>query len=105
MKLIKIFTGLIVTLLLLFFLVENSSLTSVNLIFKDYYDVPVSLVMLGSLAIGILIGFLMAVTSIISAKNDVRNLKSGMRRINSELDSLRNVAIDEDTLEVIEDSE
>jgi len=103
MKLIKIFIGLIVTLLLLFFLVRNSSLTSVDLVFQYYDNVPVSLVMLGTLAIGILIGFLIAVTSIISAKNDVRNLKSEMRRINSELDSLRNVAIDEETLEVVED--
>lgn len=95
MKLVKIFAALVVLLLLLWFLLKNNEKTAVNLIFEQFNEVTVSMVMLGSLAVGILIGYGVGVTSILSAKADIRSLRTKNRRLSDELNDLRNVAIDE----------
>ena len=51
--------------------------------------------MIGALAMCILIGFGVAVTSINSSKSESRSLKLKNRRLSDELNDLRNVAIDE----------
>jgi uncharacterized integral membrane protein len=95
MKLLKIFVGLIVLLLLLFFLLKNSAEVKVNLIFNEFETASIALVMLGSLAVGMLVGYGIIVASIFSAKSEIRSLKLKNRRISDELNDLRNVAIDE----------
>ena len=95
MKLFKIFISLVVLLLLLFFLLKNSAEVTVNLIFNEYENVSIALVMLGSLAMGMLIGYGIVVASVLSAKAEIRSLKLKNRRISDELNDLRNVAIDE----------
>ena len=74
MKLVKIFGGLLIMILVLFFLMQNTSLVDVNLIFKEFSEVPVAVVMLGSLAVGIIIGYGSAITNILSSKNELRTL-------------------------------
>ena len=103
MKLFKMFFGLVIILVILFFLISNNTVTDINLIFRSYTDVSVSLVLLGALAVGILVGWLMAVATILSSKNEVRNLRSEMRELSDELDNLRNVAIEEESVEVLEE--
>ncbi len=95
MKLFKIFGALFLLLLLLLFLIKNNDLVTVNLIFQEYTDVNVSIVMLGALAVGILIGYGVALTSILAAKAEIRSLRLKNRTITEELNNLRNVAIDE----------
>ena len=73
MKLVKIFSGLIIMILVLYFLMQNTSLVSVDLIFVEYDNVQVAVVMLGALAVG--------------NKN---------RHLSDELNDLRNAAIDEE---------
>ena len=95
MKLFKIFISLVVLLLLLFFLLKNSAEVTVNLIFNEYENVSVALIMLGSLGMGMLIGYGIVVASVLSAKAEIRSLKLKNLRISDELNDLRNVAIDE----------
>tara|TARA_B100000686_G_scaffold93879_1_gene100347 strand:- start:4813 stop:5157 length:345 start_codon:yes stop_codon:yes gene_type:complete len=104
MRLIKIFGSIILVLGLVYFLAENDSRVDVDLIFAEYRDDPktdkderasVSMIMLGALTVGIFIGYLSAVFSVLSAKADIRNLQSKNRRLTEELNDLRNVAIDE----------
>ena len=104
MKLIKIFGSIILVLGLVYFLTENDSRVDVDLIFTEFRDDPktdkderasVSMIMLGSLTVGIFIGYLSAVFSIFSAKADIRSLQLKNRRLTDELNDLRNVAIDE----------
>ncbi|MDP6339439.1 MAG: LapA family protein [Candidatus Marinimicrobia bacterium] len=95
MKLVKIFAGLVVLILVLVFLMQNTNLVSVNLIVAQYDNVQVALVMLGALSVGILIGYGVAVTNILSGKSEIRSLKTKNRRLSDELNDLRNVAIDE----------
>tara|TARA_Y100000780_G_scaffold102306_2_gene92823 strand:- start:657 stop:980 length:324 start_codon:yes stop_codon:yes gene_type:complete len=95
MKLVKIFAGLVVLILVLVFLMQNTKVVSVNLIFAQYENVQVAMIMLGALSVGILIGYGVAVTNILSAKTEIRSLKTKNRRLSDELNDLRNVAIDE----------
>ncbi len=95
MKLVKIFTGLVVLILVLVFLMQNTKVVSVNLVFAQYENVQVAMIMLAALSVGILIGYGIAVTNILSAKTEIRSLKTKNRRLSDELNDLRNVAIDE----------
>jgi hypothetical protein len=51
--------------------------------------------MLGALTVGMLIGYGVALTNILSGKSELRSLKTKNRRLSDELNDLRNVAIDE----------
>ena len=96
MKLIKIFGGLIIMILVLYFLMQNTSLVSVDLIFIEYDNVQVAVVMLGALAVGTIIGYGAAITNILSSKSEIRALKNKNRHLSDELNDLRNAAIDEE---------
>ncbi len=102
MRLVKIFGALIIVLILLFFLLRNTSLVEVDLFFVRYSDVPVAFVMLLSLAVGIFVGFGLALTSIFSGKAEIRSLRLKNRRLSDELNDLRNVAIDEGIYDIEE---
>ena len=95
MKLVKIFAGVVVLILVLVFLIQNTKVVSVNLVFAQYENVQVAMIMLGALSVGILIGYGVAVTNILSSKTEIRSLKTKNRRLSDELNDLRNVAIDE----------
>ena len=96
MKLVKIFGGLIIMILVLYFLMQNTSLVSVDLIFVEYDNVQVAVVMLGALAVGTIIGYGAAITNILSNKSELRTLKNKNRHLSDELNDLRNAAIDEE---------
>ena len=54
------------------------------------------LVLVMTLTVGVVIGFILALFQIISQKSEVFSLKSKLRRIQAELDSLRNESIDDE---------
>ena len=96
MKLIKIFLGLIIIFSLLLILVENTDTVSVNLLFRTFEETKVAVLILISVAIGILIGYGITVVTLISAKSELRSLKQKNQSNTNELNDLRNVAIDQD---------
>ena len=104
MKLVKIFGGLVLVLLALFFFMRNTDLVTVDLVFKEYPNVQVAVVMLGAISVGIIIGYGVAVTNILSSKASLRSLKAKNKTLSDELNDLRNVAIDEGIYET-EDGE
>ena len=57
--------------------------------------VAAAIPMLGALALGMIIGYGVAVTNILSGKSELRSLRAKNRRLSDELNDLRNVAIDE----------
>ena len=95
MKLVKIFFTLTAMILVLLFLLQNTDVVNVNLIFAQYEKVSIAFIMVGALALGILIGYGVAVTNILSGKSELRSLRTKNRRLSDELNDLRNVAIDE----------
>ena len=90
------FVLIIVLLALVFFLIRNDDRATVNLLFQQYTDVTIASVMLVSLGVGLIIGFLLATTSILSAKNTSRTLRQKNKKLVDELNRLRNVNIEED---------
>ena len=80
----------------MYFLAQNAGEeVDVNLLFLSSVNVPVFLIILFSLSIGILSGFLSAVIVVLSLKSQIRSLKDKNRLLTDELNDLRNVAIDE----------
>ena len=96
MKLIKIFFGLLIIFSLLLILLKNTDKVSVNLLIKQFDDIEVSVLILFSIAIGVLIGYGLTVVTLISVKSEMRSLKQKNQSITNELNDLRNVAIDQD---------
>ena len=86
MKLFKTFIWTLIILSLIFFL---------HLIFTEFYNAPVNMIIFGSIAIGILFGYLIAIFSILSNKSEIRNLRNKNKILTDELNDLRNVAVDE----------
>ena len=83
---------------MVYFLTRNAGENSkvfVDLIFKQYDNASVSMIILGAITIGIFGGYLSAVFSVLSAKSEIRSLQNKNRRLTDELNDLRNVAIDE----------
>ena len=58
MKLIKTFIIIVVVLFLVYFLTQNNARVYVNLVFTEFNDASVSMVIFGSLSIGIFLGYL-----------------------------------------------
>ena len=98
MTLAKIFASMILILGLVYFLTQNAGENSkvyVNLLFQEFENASVSMIILSALTIGILCGYVSAVFSVLSAKSEVRSLQNKNRKLSDELNDLRNVAIDE----------
>ena len=98
MKLAKIIASMILILALVYFLTQNAGENSkvyVNLLFREFENASVSMIILSALTIGILCGYVAAVFSVLSAKSEARSLQNKNRRLSDELNDLRNVAIDE----------
>ena len=87
--------NVVTTIFLVYFLTQNSARVYVNLVFTEFNDASVSMVIFGSLTIGILLGYLIAVFSILTAKAELRSMQNKNKRLSDELNDLRNVAIDE----------
>ena len=96
MKLVKIFSALVLVIIILYFLLQNTNPVDVDLVFYQKEAVPVSVVMLGALGIGMMIGYGVALVMILSGKSEIRSLKNKNRNLSDELNELRNASIDED---------
>ena len=64
--------------------------------YENGFNVWMVLVM--TITAGVIIGFLLALFQIISQKSEVFSLKSKLRRVHVELDSLRNESIEDDII-------
>ena len=95
MKLVKIFVALVLVIIILYFLLQNNNPVDVDLVFYQKEGVAVSVVMLGALGIGMLIGYGVALMMILTGKSELRSLKNKNQQLVEELNDLRNASIDE----------
>ena len=95
MKLFKTFLLIILILLVIFFLMLNDDKASIDLIFKKFPSIPVSMIIFGSLAIGLIFGYILAVFSIMASKSQIKVLQNNNKQLKDELNNLRNVSVDE----------
>ena len=63
---------------------------------EGFQEFPVWIIVLGVLTIGVLLGFFIALFQIISQKGEIVSMKSRLKRLQVEIDNLRNESIDED---------
>ena len=96
MKLVKIFAALVLVIIVLYFLLQNTNSVDVDLVFYQHKAVPVSVVMLGALSVGMIIGYGVALMMILAGKSEIRSLNNKNRHLSDELNELRNASIDED---------
>jgi len=116
MKLIKYFIYIVTMVGCLIFLVELNSLNVIdgkpihikipylNDIDEYALGFNVWIVLVMTLSAGVLIGFTMAILQIIASKTELLSLRSRLKKIQIELDTLRNQSI-EDEIEIIDDFE
>ena len=114
MKLIKYLFWVLLLMGSLVFLVKFNELNQfdgspLSIKIPFIVDIPnyengfkVWLVLVMTLTSGVIIGFLLALFQILSQKKEVFSLKSKLRRIHVELDSLRNQSI-EDDMEIVDE--
>ena len=95
MKLVKIFVALVLVIIILYFLLQNNNPVDVDLVFYQKEGVAVSVVMLGALGVGMLIGYGVALMMILAGKSELRSLKNKNQQLVEELNDLRNASIDE----------
>ena len=99
MKLVKIFAALVLVIIILYFLLQNNNPVNVDLVFDQKENVPVSVVMLGALGVGMLIGYGVALLMILAGKSELRTLKNKNQQLSEELNELRNASIEDDLYE------
>ncbi len=116
MKLIKYLVWILILMGSLIFLVELNNLNEINnnpisikipflITYPEYENgFNVWMVLVITLTIGVIIGFLLAFFQVISQKSEIYTLKTRIRRVQVELDSLRNENIDED-IELIDEAD
>ena len=114
MKLIKYLLWVLLLMGSLVFLVKFNELNQFDgnpLAIKIPFlvDIPayengfkVWLVLVMTLTSGVIIGFILALFQLLTQKKEVFSLKSQLRRMNVELDSLRNQSVDND-MEIIDE--
>ena len=108
MKLLKYLLFIIILIGSLIFLVELNQLNIINgesikikipfLVDSNLYadGFNVWIVLVSTLTAGVFIGFFIALLQIISHKSEIISYRSRLKRLQVELDSLRNQAIDDD---------
>tara|TARA_Y100000746_G_C15114612_1_gene289970 strand:- start:118 stop:486 length:369 start_codon:yes stop_codon:yes gene_type:complete len=63
---------------------------------EGFQEFPVWIIVLGMLTMGVLLGFFIALFQILSQKGELVSTKSKLKRLQVEIDNLRNESIDED---------
>jgi len=98
MSLLKIFLSLVLMAVLLWFLALNvdQSIAQLELFTRTFYDVNLVYVLLATFLIGMFIGFFIPVFQVLSARAEVRKFERQNKKLQEELNDLRNVAIEED---------
>ena len=99
MKLFKTFFLIIIVLFLIYFLGMNNARVDIDLLFKKINGVSISMVIFGALSLGVIIGYIIAVFSVLSSKAQNRKLQNKIKNLSDELNNLRNVAVNETVYE------
>lgn len=108
MRIIKSLIGIIFLVGASFFLFQNQVLNPEDLTIWLYYGKEITLQLTVIIALsflaGAIIGLLLSAIQIISHKTEIMSLKSAKRKLQVELDTLRNQAISDD-IEIMDASE
>ena len=96
MRLFKTIFSIIILISLLGILSQNMQAVSIDLFLQKFSNVPLSNVILVTLASGIFIGYVLALSSIMGSKTEARLHKNLNKKLSDEINSLRNISINND---------
>ena len=88
---------------MLWILMKNTETVAIDLIFRKFEDVPVAVMLIVMIGIGVFIGYVMALSVIITNKAESRALRNYNRKLTDEINSLRNITVDEGIIEADEE--
>ena len=99
MRLFKALLTIVVLLGLLMVLVKNTEPVAIDLLVRQFENVPVAVVILITVGVGIFIGYALALSVIMTSKAEARLLRNENKKVLDEINSLRNIAVDEKVYE------
>ena len=105
MRLFKALLGIVVLLGLLLVLMKNTDPVTVDLLARKFENVPVAFVILVTVGVGIFIGYALALSVIMTSKAETRLLRNENKKLSDEINSLRNIAVDEGIYEIDDEEE
>lgn len=109
MRLLSLFGILVIVLVIMWFFINNMDQVVQEFeIFKYvFYNVNLVNILFGTLAVGILVGYLVPVFQYLGAKAEVRRLKKEKKKLQSELNDLRNLPVESgiEETEIVERTE
>ena len=95
MRLFKALLSIVVLLGLLMVLVKNTEPVAIDLLVRQFENVPVAVVILITVGVCIFIGYALALSVIMTSKAEARLLRNENKKVSDEINSLRNIAVDE----------
>tara|TARA_B100000029_G_scaffold204866_1_gene202846 strand:+ start:14068 stop:14385 length:318 start_codon:yes stop_codon:yes gene_type:complete len=104
-RLFKLFFGTLVLLAMLWILMKNTETVGIDLIFRKFEDVPVAIMLIVTIGFGVLIGYIMALSVVLTNKAESRALRMHNRKLADEINSLRNITVNEGIIEANEEEE
>ena len=99
MRLFKALLSIVVLLGLLMVLMKNTEPVAIDLLVRQFENVPVAVVILITIGVGIFIGYALALSVIMTSKAEARLLRNENKKVLDEINSLRNIAVDEEMYE------
>tara|TARA_X000001036_G_scaffold436618_1_gene480135 strand:- start:3274 stop:3603 length:330 start_codon:yes stop_codon:yes gene_type:complete len=96
MRLFKTIFSIIILISLLGVLNQNMQPVSIDLFLQKFSNVPLSTVILVTLGSGIFIGYVLAISSIMGSKTEARLHKNLNKKLTDEINSLRNISINDE---------
>ena len=99
MRLFKALLSIVVLLGLLMVLLKNTEPVAIDLLVRQFENVPIAVVILITVGVGIFIGYALALSVIMTSKAEARILRNENKKVSDEINSLRNIAVDEGAYE------
>ena len=99
MRLFKALLSIVVLLGILMILLKNTEPVAIDLLVRQFENVPIAVVILITVGVGIFIGYALALSVIMTSKAEARLLRNENKKVSDEINSLRNVAVDEEVYE------
>ena len=99
MRLFKALFSIAVLLGLLMVLMKNTEPVAIDLLVRQFENVPVAVVILITIGVGIFIGYALALSVIMTSKAEARLLRNENKKVLDEINSLRNIAVEQEMYE------
>ena len=99
MRLFKALFSIVILLGLLMVLMKNTEPVAIDLLVRQFENVPIAVVILITVGVGIFIGYALALSVIMTSKAEARILRNENKKVSDEINSLRNIAVDEGVYE------